>query len=97
MPVGHRGGGAGAARLPRSSNPYPILNPNPNPNPDPNPNPNPNPNQVYLAPGTPMYSVQRTRNTHVGHTGQMASWQMRGVPFALEAEAPRRSPDVVEA
>ena len=44
-----------------------------------------------------MYSIQRTRNTHVGHTGQMASWQMRGVPFAVEAEAPRRSPDVVEA
>ena len=52
---------------------------------------------VYLAQGTPMYSIQRTRNTHVGHTGQMASWQMRGVPFAVEAEAPRWSPDVVEA
>ena len=52
---------------------------------------------VYLPPGTPMYSVQRTRNTHVGHTGQMASWQMRGVPFAVEVEAPPRSAEVVEA
>ena len=33
-----------------------------------------------------MYSVQRTRNTHVGHTGQMASWQMRGVPFAVQVQ-----------
>ena len=56
--------------------------------PTPNPNPYPNPNQV-----------QRTRNTHVGHTGQMASWQMRGVPFAVEVEAPprSRSAEVVEA
>ena len=56
---------------------------------------------VYLPPGTPMYSVQRTRNTHVGHTGQMASWQMRGVPFAVanpnQVEAPPRSAEVVEA
>ena len=48
-----------------------------------------------------MYSVQRTRNTHVGHTGQMASWQMRGVPFAVanpnQVEAPPRSAEVVEA
>ena len=34
---------------------------------------------VYLPPNTPLYSVKRNRNTHVGHTGEMASWQMRGV------------------
>jgi len=39
---------------------------------------------VFLPAGTPMYSVTRTENSRVGHTGQMASWQMRGVPFELK-------------
>jgi hypothetical protein len=34
---------------------------------------------VYLPTGTPMFSIKRNRNTYVGHTGEMASWQMRGV------------------
>ena len=38
---------------------------------------------VYLGPNTPMFSMTKSRNTLVGHTGQMASWQMRGVPFDL--------------
>ena len=36
---------------------------------------------VYLPAGTPVFSVKRNRNTHAGHFGEMASWQMRGVPF----------------
>ena len=32
-----------------------------------------------------MFSITHTWNTYVGHTGQMASWQMRGVPFAATA------------
>jgi len=36
---------------------------------------------VWLPANTPMYSVKRNRNTHAGHFGEMASWQMRGVPF----------------
>ena len=47
---------------------------------------------VYLKPNTPMYSVQRTANTHVGHTGQMASWQMRGVPFEVKPTPARPQP-----
>merc|ERR1719231_526483 len=35
----------------------------------------------WLPPNTPMYSVKRNRNTHAGHYGEMASWQMRGVNF----------------
>ena len=34
---------------------------------------------VWLPNGTPMFSIKRNRNTYVGHTGEMASWQMRGV------------------
>ena len=34
----------------------------------------------WLPPGTPMVSVKRNRNTRGGHFGEMASWQMRGVP-----------------
>jgi len=34
---------------------------------------------VYLPPDTPMFSIKRNWNTHAGHTGEMASWQMRGV------------------
>ncbi|KAH8060774.1 hypothetical protein JL721_8991 [Aureococcus anophagefferens] len=40
---------------------------------------------VFLGENTPMFSITHTWNTHVGHTGQMASWQMRGVPFAATA------------
>jgi len=35
----------------------------------------------WLPPNTPMFSIKRNRNTHHGHYGEMASWQMRGVPF----------------
>eukprot|EP00325_Prymnesiales_sp_UTEX-LB-985_P010507 CAMPEP_0174696172 /NCGR_PEP_ID=MMETSP1094-20130205/2390_1 /TAXON_ID=156173 /ORGANISM="Chrysochromulina brevifilum, Strain UTEX LB 985" /LENGTH=884 /DNA_ID=CAMNT_0015892883 /DNA_START=17 /DNA_END=2671 /DNA_ORIENTATION=+ len=35
----------------------------------------------WLPYGTPMFSIKRNRNTHSGHYGEMASWQMRGVPF----------------
>jgi len=41
---------------------------------------------VWLKPGTPMISIKRNRNTHNGHYGEMASWQMRGVPFPTEKE-----------
>ena len=40
---------------------------------------------VWLKEGTPMFSVKRNRNTHTGHTGEMASWQMRGVGFPVPA------------
>ncbi|KAH8060478.1 hypothetical protein JL722_4576 [Aureococcus anophagefferens] len=40
---------------------------------------------VFLGEDTPMFSITHTWNTYVGHTGQMASWQMRGVPFAATA------------
>lgn len=33
----------------------------------------------WLPEDTPMFSVAMERNTHLGHFGQMASWQMRGV------------------
>ena len=36
---------------------------------------------VYLPPNTPIYAVKRNVNTRAGHYGEMASWQMRGVPF----------------
>ena len=36
---------------------------------------------VWLPTNTPMISIKRNRNTHHGHFGEMASWQMRGVPF----------------
>ena len=35
----------------------------------------------WLGPNTPMISIKRNRNTWTGHFGEMASWQMRGVPF----------------
>lgn len=34
---------------------------------------------VWLPRGTPLVSIKRDRNTNVGHLGEMASWQMRGV------------------
>ena len=33
---------------------------------------------VLLPPGTPLLSIKKNRNTHTGHFGEMASWQMRG-------------------
>ena len=30
-----------------------------------------------------MYSIKRNFNTHMGHYGEMASWQMRGVNFPV--------------
>ena len=34
---------------------------------------------TWLPPNTPMLSIKKNRNTHAGHFGEMASWQMRGV------------------
>ena len=36
---------------------------------------------VFLGPNTPMISIKKNRNTNMGHYGEMASWQMRGVNF----------------
>ena len=36
---------------------------------------------LLLPPGTPIVSIKRNFNTKVGHYGEMASWQMRGVAF----------------
>ena len=36
---------------------------------------------VFLPAGTPLVSIKRNRNTHMGHYGEMASWQMRGTKF----------------
>eukprot|EP01084_Bolivina_argentea_P258906 436666_1 len=36
---------------------------------------------VLLPKGTPLLSIKKNRNTHIGHFGEMASWQMRGVYF----------------
>ena len=36
---------------------------------------------IMLPPATPMVSVKRNFNTHMGHYGEMASWQMRGGKF----------------
>lgn len=35
----------------------------------------------WLPSGTRLVSIKKNRNTHVGHFGEMASWQMRGVHF----------------
>lgn len=35
----------------------------------------------WLPANTPVISVKRNRNTRLGHFGEMASWQMRGVSF----------------
>ena len=34
-----------------------------------------------LPPDTPLVSIKRNNNTHAGHYGEMASWQMRGTYF----------------
>ena len=36
---------------------------------------------VLMPPNTPLLMVKHNRNTHTGHFGEMASWQMRGVSF----------------
>merc|ERR1719450_1856449 len=36
---------------------------------------------TFIPQGTPLVSIKRNRNTHMGHFGEMASWQMRGVNF----------------
>ncbi|VDI62037.1 Hypothetical predicted protein [Mytilus galloprovincialis] len=36
---------------------------------------------VLLPKNTPMVAIKHNRNTKVGHFGEMASWQMRGVNF----------------
>ena len=36
---------------------------------------------ILLPPNTELVSIKRNTNTHVGHYGEMASWQMRGVNF----------------
>ena len=36
---------------------------------------------VLLPPNTPLVAIKHNRNTHMGHFGEMASWQMRGVSF----------------
>ena len=36
---------------------------------------------VLLPPNTPLVSIKHNWNTHVGHYGEMASWQMRGTYF----------------
>jgi len=35
----------------------------------------------WLPANTPLVSIKKNRNTHMGHFGEMASWQMRGVSF----------------
>jgi hypothetical protein len=34
---------------------------------------------VLMPANTPLYSIKKNTNTHLGHFGEMASWQMRGV------------------
>ena len=34
---------------------------------------------LLLPAGVPLLSIKKNRNTYVGHYGEMASWQMRGV------------------
>ena len=36
---------------------------------------------VLLPPNTPLVAIKHNRNTKMGHYGEMASWQMRGVNF----------------
>jgi len=36
---------------------------------------------VLLGENVELVSIKRNRNTHTGHYGEMASWQMRGVSF----------------
>jgi hypothetical protein len=36
---------------------------------------------ILLPPNTPLVAIKHNRNTHMGHYGEMASWQMRGIDF----------------
>lgn len=37
---------------------------------------------AFLLPaGTTLHSIKRNNNTHTGHFGEMASWQMRGIDY----------------
>jgi len=36
---------------------------------------------LLLPPNTELVSIKKNSNTHVGHFGEMASWQMRGINF----------------
>jgi len=36
---------------------------------------------ILLPAGTPLLAIKKNRNTHMGHYGEMASWQMRGTFF----------------
>eukprot|EP01046_Picozoa_sp_COSAG06_P004689 COSAG06_NODE_200_length_20386_cov_35.829547_5_plen_749_part_00 len=36
---------------------------------------------ILLPPNTPLVSIKKNVNTHSGHFGEMASWQMRGISF----------------
>ena len=36
---------------------------------------------VLLPANSEIYSIKKNKNTHLGHYGEMASWQMRGVGF----------------
>lgn len=47
---------------------------------------------VWLPEGTPLISIKKNWNTHAGHFGEMASWQMRGVFFPAEADSRRFYP-----
>jgi len=47
---------------------------------------------VWLPEGTPLISIKRNWNTHMGHFGEMASWQMRGVFFPPAADGRRFYP-----
>jgi hypothetical protein len=37
---------------------------------------------IWLPANTPVWSIKQNVNTHMGHFGEMASWQMRGVRHA---------------
>ena len=36
---------------------------------------------VLLPPNAEVVAIEKNRNAHSGHNGDMASWQMRGVNF----------------
>ena len=36
---------------------------------------------LWIPANTPMFSIKKNLNTDMGHFGEMASWQMRGVNF----------------
>lgn len=42
---------------------------------------------IFLGPNTPMISIKKNRNTHMGHYGEMASWQMRAVNFPADTDS----------